>query len=201
MSDNPLSVFINCPFDAKYKATFEALVFTVTASGYRVRCALEEQDGADIRFDKLCRLIAESDRTIHDLSRTELGPNDLPRFNMPFELGLAMGAKRFGARRQRRKTALIMVAEPYRLPAYLSDLGGNDLSAHHSDPRQAFASFATTCRAHRRANLCQVPNGSLRASNSSKPISQPSQRSSKLQHTKLMPTTTIVPICGVLLSS
>jgi len=27
-----------------------------------------------------------------------------------------------------------MVAEPYKLPAYLSDLGGNDPSAHRSNP-------------------------------------------------------------------
>ena len=29
-----------------------------------------------------------------------------------------------------------MVAEPYRLPAYLSDLGGNDPDAHHGEPDQ-----------------------------------------------------------------
>lgn len=129
-----LNIFINCPFDALYRPSFEALIFTITACGYRVRCALEEDDSGDIRFDKLCRLIEECDRSIHDLSRTEVTAGDLPRFNMPFELGLAFGAKRFGGKRQRVKTALIMVAEPYRLPSYLSDLGGNDIAAHHRDP-------------------------------------------------------------------
>lgn len=52
---------------------------------------------------------------------------------MPFELGLALGAKRFGSGRK-NDAIKIMVAEPYRLPAYLSDLGGNDPSAHHRDP-------------------------------------------------------------------
>jgi hypothetical protein len=28
-----------------------------------------------------------------------------------------------------------MVGEPYRLPEYLSDLGGNDPDAHHGDPK------------------------------------------------------------------
>ncbi len=134
MSDTYLNVFVNCPFDGAYRASFEALLFTITASGYRVRCALEAEDSGDIRFDKLCRLIGESDRTIHDLSRIEVGENELPRFNMPFELGLALGAKRFGGKRQKAKSALIMVAEPYRLPAYLSDLGGNDPVIHHRDP-------------------------------------------------------------------
>ena len=41
-------------------------------------------------------LISASPRSIHDLSRVELGENELPRFNMPFELGMALGAKRFG---------------------------------------------------------------------------------------------------------
>jgi hypothetical protein len=137
--NSQINVFINCPFDNDYSSCFEALVFTITASGHRARCALEEEDGGDIRFDKLCRLIGESDRSVHDLSRVELGDNDLPRFNMPFELGLALGAKRFGGRRQRVKTALIMVAEKYRLPAYLSDLGGNDPAAHDRDPEKVIA--------------------------------------------------------------
>jgi hypothetical protein len=129
-----LNVFINCPFDDQYRTCFEALVFTITARGFRVRCALEEETSGDIRYDKLCRLIAESDRSIHDLSRTEIGDNEPPRFNMPFELGLAFGAKRFGGPRQRVKTALIMVAEKYRLPVYLSDLAGNDPAIHNRDP-------------------------------------------------------------------
>ena len=136
MSEPNRNVFINCPFDADYRASFEALVFTIAASGYHVRCALEDEDGADIRFDKLCRLIQQSQKTIHDLSRTELGQNELPRFNMPFELGLAVGAKRFGDRRQRKKSALVMIAEPYRLPAYLSDLAGSDPVAHGRQPHQ-----------------------------------------------------------------
>ena len=59
-------VFINCPFDDTYLPCFEALLFAITISGYRVRCALEENDSGDIRFDKLQRLIADSDHTIHD---------------------------------------------------------------------------------------------------------------------------------------
>ena len=52
---------------------------------------------------------------------------------MPFELGLAMGAKHFGNAKQRRNTALIMVRERYALPAYLSDLGGSDPAAHNGN--------------------------------------------------------------------
>jgi hypothetical protein len=127
------NVFVNVPFDDHYAPLLDALIFTIMACGYRVRCALEVDDSGDIRLDKLASLIRESPRSIHDLSRIELGENELPRFNMPFELGLAMGAKRFGNRSQRRDRIKIMVEEPYRLPAYLSDLGGNDPTAHHAD--------------------------------------------------------------------
>jgi hypothetical protein len=132
---DPLAVFVNAPFDPAYDPMLEALVFTIFASGYRARCALEENDSGDIRLDKLVRLIGESTRSIHDLSRiraTQDG-NDLPRFNMPFELGMAMGAKRFSPSRK-SDSIKIMVAAPYKLPEYLSDLGGNDPDAHHNEP-------------------------------------------------------------------
>ena len=131
------NVFINCPFDADYRPLFEALIFTIVASGYTARCALEDDDAGNIRFEKLRRLIRESSWSIHDLSRTELGANALPRFNMPFELGLAMGAKYFGSKKQRRNKALVLVRERHTLPAYLSDLGGNDPADHGGDPTTA----------------------------------------------------------------
>jgi hypothetical protein len=136
LPDPDRNVFINCPFDAGYRSCFEAAVFTVMASGYKPRCALEDADGANIRFDKLRRLIRESRRSIHDLSRIELGQDALPRFNMPFELGLAMGAKYFGGPSMRKNSALIMVRKDYVLNAYLSDLGGNDPVAHNDDPHE-----------------------------------------------------------------
>ena len=127
-------VFVNCPFDDSYLPCFEALLFAITVSGYRVRCALEESDAGDIRFAKLRRLIADSDDTIHDLSRTTIGEHGLPRFNMPFELGLALGARLFGDARQRRKRSCVMVAREHTLPRYLSDMAGSDPAAHHDDP-------------------------------------------------------------------
>jgi hypothetical protein len=94
---------------------------------------------ASIRFEKLRKLIAESSCTIHDLSRIEVSKDALPRFNMPFEPGPAMGAKYVGSPRQRRSSALILVRKDYILNAYLSDLGGNDPSSHNGDPLQLMA--------------------------------------------------------------
>jgi hypothetical protein len=112
------------------------LIFTITACGFVARCALEDGDGAKIRFAKLVKLISECRYTIHDLSRVELNINDLPRFNMPFELGLVFGAKHFGTKAQRERSALIMVRKQFALSEYLSDLAGSDPAAHGDDPRE-----------------------------------------------------------------
>ena len=133
MAKSNIDVFINCPFDPAYKPLFEAILFTITASAYRVRCALEDANAIDIRFDKLCRLIRDSDRSIHDLSRVSLSEEKLPRFNMPFELGLYYGARQFGSKTQKTKSSLILVGKAYSLPKYLSDLGGNDANNHDDD--------------------------------------------------------------------
>jgi hypothetical protein len=195
LSETNRNVFINCPFDADYRACFEALLFTVMVSGYRVRCALEDDDAANIRFDKLRRLIRESPRTIHDLSRTELGENELPRFNMPFELGLAMGAKHFGGPKRRKNTALIMVRERYALPAYLSDLGGNDPTAHGAIRTISCASSVDTFTQHRPADCCQDHRAMSRASGSSKRISRVSRRDWIGTRRKSIPSPIIVSIC------
>lgn len=127
------NVFLNIPFDKEYEPLFEALVFTITACGYKVRCALEEDDSGNIRLDKLENLIRISPNSIHDLSRIELSTNGYPRFNMPFELGIAVGAKRFGASAHKKNKIKVIIAEQYKLPVYLSDLGGNDPATHHNN--------------------------------------------------------------------
>lgn len=90
-------VFINCPFDVEYAPSFHALIFTIFACGFRPRSARELDDGGQTRIDKLYDLIECCRYGIHDLSRTELDDaNALPRFNMPLELGIFLGAKRYG---------------------------------------------------------------------------------------------------------
>ena len=62
MKRDPLSVFVNVTFDEPYEHLFRALMFTNAACGHQVRCALEDDDSANIRMDKLERLIGESPR-------------------------------------------------------------------------------------------------------------------------------------------
>lgn len=135
-------VFINCPFDDDFAPGFRALVFGVIACGYRARCAREVDDAAETRIEKLYRIIEQSRYGIHDISRTELDPGtDLPRFNMPLELGMFLGAKRFGEAEQKLKKCIIFDREPYRFQMFISDLAGMDIKAHNGDPRQMVASI------------------------------------------------------------
>lgn len=100
-------VFINCPFSIDYQGFFEAIVYAVVRSGFTPRCARENDDGGEVRIDKICRIIAESRYGIHDISKTEPDPGSgLPRFNMPLELGLFLGARKFGGKNTCRRRAL-----------------------------------------------------------------------------------------------
>jgi hypothetical protein len=127
------AVFINCPFDGAYLPFFHAIVFTVLRCSFRPRCALEIVDSGGTRIAKIEKLIEDCPLGIHDISRTELNPNGLPRFNMPMELGLFLGAKRFGDSKQARKRCLVLDTEPYRYQQFMSDIAGQDIEAHGND--------------------------------------------------------------------
>lgn len=128
-------VFINCPFDDAFAPTFQALVFAIMACGFRARSARELDDGGQTRVDKIYNLIEACRFGIHDLSRTELDAiNQLPRFNMPLELGLFLGAKRYGNKAQKAKRALIFDVQQYRFQRFISDLAGMDIHGHNGDP-------------------------------------------------------------------
>jgi hypothetical protein len=131
-------VFINCPFDREYRPTFRALIFAIYACGFRPRSALEIDDGGETRIEKLYSIIGECRYGIHDLSRTELDDmSQLPRFNMPLELGLFLGAKRYGGVAQRAKRVLVLDVEPFRYQRFISDLAGMDIHAHGGDAFRA----------------------------------------------------------------
>jgi predicted nucleotide-binding protein len=132
-----LNVFINCPFDREYIPLFDAILFTVYKCGFRPRCSLEFDDGGQVRIEKINKIIEECRFGIHDISRTELdGGNNLPRFNMPFELGLFLGAKRFGSKLQRSKVLMILDKERHRYHQYISDISGQDVKSHDNDPEK-----------------------------------------------------------------
>ncbi len=155
---NERDVFINCPFSPDYQEFLEAILFVVKRSGFEPRCALENDDGSEIRFDKICKIVGECRYGIHDISKTEAdAASGLPRFNMPLELGLFLGAKKFGGRTQARKKTLIFDREAHRYQSFISDISGQDIHAHLGQTAQLVEDIAAWLR--REANDPTVPGG------------------------------------------
>ncbi len=128
------NVFINCPFDKNYFNLLHAITFTIIRCSFIPHCALEHDDASTNRIDKLYRLIEICRYGIHDISNTELDSKTrLPRFNMPFELGLFLAAKKFGNEEQQKKKMLVFEKEKFQSKIYLSDLNGIDPKAHDNN--------------------------------------------------------------------
>jgi len=136
-SDFAKNVFINCPFDDKYQPLFRAIIFIVHDMRFRARCALEASNAGQVRIDKIQDIIADCKYSIHDISRTLLDrEHRLPRFNMPLELGLDLGCKRFGKEHQQEKVILVMDVERFRYQKFISDIAGQDIYAHSGKQAQ-----------------------------------------------------------------
>jgi hypothetical protein len=109
-----------------------ALVAALVCTGQTPRTVLEIPPSAG-RLDRLLDLISGCPYSLHDLSRVQLSNGRLrvPRFNMPFELGLAVGlAQRAPKRHQFR----LLEERSFRVQHSLSDLNGYDPYIHHGTP-------------------------------------------------------------------
>lgn len=158
MAGDPFDVFVNCAFDTQFKPVFDAIVFAVVRSGFRPRTALETDDASENRFGKIQQLIEECPYGIHDISRTEAGGTPpLPRFNMPLELGVFLGAKRYGGAAQRRKRVLILDIERYRYQRFMSDIAGQDIHAHDGNPAAAIVEVVNWLRLA--SDVPNIPGG------------------------------------------
>jgi hypothetical protein len=124
-------VFLNVPFSNSHEPIFIALIAGLTALRLNPRCVLEVPPQQN-RLDRLFALISGCAYSIHDLSHVRLSSgagHRVPRFNMPFELGLAVAialAKPGKGSHQFR----ILEATPYRLQKSLSDVLGYDPYIH-----------------------------------------------------------------------
>lgn len=145
-------VFLNCPFDEEYRPIFEAIIFAAIHCGFVIRCAREREDSGETRILKIVEIIRSSQFGIHDISRVELDEaNQLPRFNMPLELGLFLGAKAYSTEsKQKAKRCLVLDTQPYRYQKFVSDIAGQDIRAHGGSPKKALGLtrnwLATVCK-------------------------------------------------------
>ncbi|MEO8961079.1 MAG: hypothetical protein ABI325_04305 [Ginsengibacter sp.] len=61
--------------------------------------------------------------------------DELPRFNMPYELGLDLGACEYGGKRLKTKRTLILETRRFHYQQVLSDIAGQDIENHNDDPK------------------------------------------------------------------
>lgn len=132
-------VFINVPFDAKYERLYVALVAGLVALGYVPHAALEVPATVD-RLRRIFDLLQSCEHSIHDLSRVQLDGNSprCPRFNMPFEAGLAFAL----SLRDKNHGCAIFEAKEFRLQKTLSDLNGIDPYIHNGTIKGVMISLA-----------------------------------------------------------
>src|SRR5262249_14414290 len=91
----------------------------------------------EARLAKILRIIGECRLSIHDISRTGVdSKTGLPRFNMPFELGIVFGAKAFGGKQHAAKSSLVLDRTAFRYRKFLSDISGHDVGAHRNSIRE-----------------------------------------------------------------
>lgn len=130
-NDYDKNVFINCPFDDDYNEIFNAILFVTHRCGFILRCSKEYEDSSSIRIKNIIELIRQSKYSIHDLSRVTLDETaKLPRFNMPLELGICMGALEFGSKMQKENKYLIIESDKFRFKQFISDISGQDIRNH-----------------------------------------------------------------------
>src|SRR5216683_791006 len=128
----PAHAFLNIPYDQRYERLYVAFIAGLSALGLVPHATLE-LPGARRRLDRIADLIESCQYSFHDLSRVQTsGPAPrTPRFNMPFELGIAVERSR---RRGSGHQWVVFEEQPHRLQRTLSDLNGTDPYIHFGDP-------------------------------------------------------------------
>jgi hypothetical protein len=133
-------VFLNVPFDEDYEPLFVALIVGLVAFRRRPRCVLEIPSAGRGRIARIFTLLRSCGASVHDLSRVTLsGPpgQRAPRFNMPFELGLACALDQIDDH-----PFVVLEEVPYRVQRSLSDLGGIDAYVHRGSADGVLAALS-----------------------------------------------------------
>jgi hypothetical protein len=143
-------------------------------------------DSGAVRVQKIESLIRESRYAIHDISRAGIDRTTrLARFNMPLELGMFLGAMRFGAGRQATKECLILDVDAYRYRTFCSDISGQDIAAHQ-DTTDGVIGAARDWLSARRKGVIVPGAAAMRARYARFRKDLPSQaRASQLSHASL----------------
>jgi hypothetical protein len=120
------AVFLNIPYDPQFARLYLAYITALSAMGFLPQATLGITGNR--RLDRIASLIESCVYSIHDLSRLQLDRNapSTPRFNMPFELGLAVA----WAQANPRHKWFVFESMKRRLNKSLSDVDGTDPYIH-----------------------------------------------------------------------
>lgn len=146
-------VFLNLPYDSKFENRFLGYICAAHAIGLRPRVTLEVPGGAR-RLDRIFDLIRGCEFSVHDLSHVKLDNRRprTPRFNMPFELGLAVAWEKIG----QGHIWFVMEAMSYRLAKSLSDLNGTDPYIHDGTVEGVFREMGNAFVRRQAASVPQM---------------------------------------------
>lgn len=136
------SVFLNIPYDRRFSKLCLAYIAGIACFGLRPRATLEIP-GSERRLDRITDLIRECQYSIHDLSRVQLNREypPTPRFNVPFELGLAVAIAKSEPDAPQGNW-FVFETMKRRVQKSLSDLDGTEVYVHGGTVRGIFAQLA-----------------------------------------------------------
>ena len=125
------SVFLNIPYDPQFTRLYLAYIAALSAMGFIPIATLGIPGNR--RLDRITDLIEACRYSVHDLSRVQLdrAAPQTPRFNMPFELGLAVA----WAREHSDHKWFVFESTRRRINKSLSDLDGTDAYIHDGTVR------------------------------------------------------------------
>jgi hypothetical protein len=126
------SVFLNVPYDSRFQPLYFAYIVGLTELGLTPKATLAIPGGV-ARLDRIFALIQRCGYSVHDLSRVEVDrtPPATPRFNMPFELGMAIAWAKLNPARH---TWFVCESINRRAQKSVSDLNGTDFNIHDGTP-------------------------------------------------------------------
>jgi hypothetical protein len=129
---DPLLAFLNIPFDSQFESQYLAFIAGLSGFGLIPQAVLQIP-GSQRRLDRLKGLMGRCQYSFHDLSRVELDTRrpQTPRFNMPFELGLAVAGT--GRARNGHKW-YVFETKRFRVQKSLSDINGTEVYVHGGTP-------------------------------------------------------------------
>jgi hypothetical protein len=138
-------VFLNIPYDKKFERLFLAYLAGISAFGMVPRATLEIPDSSR-RLEKILKLARSCGYSVHDLSRVQLDRSKprVPRFNMPFELGLCVADA--NRREGQKQNWFVFEAEANRIDKSLSDLKGTDPRIHDATVRSVMSGLCNIFR-------------------------------------------------------